>query len=315
MKAIYRMCCIGLIEDFTQSYIQKPNGTTYCEYRIVTRKKPEGSYYAGLKDFFLRYYNEEKASAQIAYCKKYSGTEIANCLLFLTQFIYRKIATKRKRAISDIEQFCKEATEEGRDWLAMNEELKDTLYYYFNSKYARNGYEDESGRPFSLLDDTVSGKNAFFTDTAVDPSKGSEFANSIVAKYMSVINADGMSSPKDNIKHLQGAVRLIRRGILSANPALSLLNVYCLLFLKADESSISLNEEFESSFSEGYTYFSKIISKEKLPQFFENFFEELLRLKVTNSDHIERMRFLILKEELKQHVQWTSNFRKTFTDK
>lgn len=315
MKAIYRMCCIGLIEDFTQSYIPKPDGTTYCEYRIVTRKKPAGSYYAGLKDFFLRYYNEEKANAQIAYCKKYSGTEIANCLFFLTQFIYRKIATKRKRAILDIEQFCKEATEEGSDWLAMNEELKDTLYYYFNSKYARSGYQDESGKPFSLLDDTESGKNAYFTDTTVDPYKGSEFANSIVAKYMSVINSDGMSSPKDNIKHLQGAVRLIRRGILSVNPALSLLNVYCLLFLKADESSPSLNEEFETSFSEGYSNFSKIIPKEKLSQFFENYFEELLRLNVTNYDHIERMRYLILMEEVKQHVQWTSNFRKTFTEK
>ncbi|MDE6804665.1 MAG: hypothetical protein K2J29_08545, partial [Muribaculaceae bacterium] len=59
---------------------------------------------------------------------------------------------------------------------------------------------------------------------------------------------DGISSPKDNIKHLQGAVRLIRRGIFSVNPALSLLNVFCILFLRADEQSSSMNEELESSY-------------------------------------------------------------------
>lgn len=82
MKAIYRMCCIGLIEDFTQDYVNQ-------EFRIVTRKKPDGAYYDGLKQFFMRYYNENRANAQIAYCKKYNGTEIANCLFFLTQFIYK----------------------------------------------------------------------------------------------------------------------------------------------------------------------------------------------------------------------------------
>jgi ATP-dependent DNA helicase RecQ len=308
MKAIYRMCCIGLIEDFTQDY---PNS----EFRIVTRKRPAGAYYDTLKDFFLRYYNEERATAQINYCKKYQGTEIENCLFFLTQFIYRKIATKRKQAIEDIEQFCKDATEDGVDWLEKNEELKDFLYYYFNSKYARSQYKDENGKPFSLVDDTNSGRNIYFADASLDPSKGTDFSTSIVNKYMSVVSSDGTASPKDNIKHLQGAVRLIRRGILSVNPTLSLLNVFCLLFLRADEASPSLNAELENSFLDGYSHFRETIPYDKFQKFIEEYYENLIKLNVTDTSHIERMRLLGLMAEASIHSEWTKSFAKTFIEK
>ena len=43
------MCCIELIEDFTQNYSAK-------EFRIVVRKKAEGQYFEGLRKFLLRYY-------------------------------------------------------------------------------------------------------------------------------------------------------------------------------------------------------------------------------------------------------------------
>ena len=305
MKAIYRMCCIGLIEDFTQDY-----GSS--EFRIVTRKKPEGAYYEGLKQFFLRYYNEERASAQIAYCKKYTGTEIENCLFFLTQFIYRKIATKRKQAIKDIETFCKEAVDSNDSWLEINEDLKDFLYYYFNSKYARRDYHDESGNPCSLVNDTNSGKDFFITDSEVDPSKGMDFEYSIVAKYMKVVMTDGMSSPKDNIKHLQGAVRLIRRGVLSVNPALSLLNVFCILFLRADEQSPSMNEELETSYLDGYIGLRKNLSNEKFQKFISDYILEIKKMNITDSEHIQRFELLGLMAEATSHSEWTHNFHNKF---
>jgi len=307
MKAIYRMCCIGLIEDFTQDYVNQ-------EFRIVTRKKPDGAYYDGLKQFFMRYYNENRANAQIAYCKKYNGTEIANCLFFLTQFIYKKIATKRKQAIEDIEQFCKEATQDNADWLAMNEELKDTLYYYFNSKYARHEYKDETGQPYSLVDDTQSGKEWFFTGSLynLDTSKGKDFEQSILLKYMRIINSDGVSSPKDNIKHLRGAIRLIRRGILSPNPILSLLNVFCLLFLKADETSIALKDEIEVSFIEGYEELRKSLSQQELQGYIENYLDILKKYNGTDDRHIEYLGLLIVMCEAVEHAEWAHHFYSKF---
>lgn len=308
MKAIYRMCCIGLIEDFTQDYINQ-------EFRIVTRKKPEGSYYEGLKQFFMRYYNETRANAQIAYCKRYNGSEIANCLYFLTQFIYKKIATKRKQAILDIEQFCEEATSGTQSWLDTNEELKDTLYYYFNSKYARHEYKDENGKEFSLVDDTQSGREWYFNGQYADQdsSVGTDFEKSILAKYMSIINMDGTSSPKDNIKHLRGAVRLIRRGMLSPNPTLSLLNVFCLLFLKADETSESLNNEVETSFIEAYEELRNNLSQEQLSNYFNKYFDALVKYNVTDQAHIENFGLLIMMCEAVGHAEWAHKFKEQFT--
>lgn len=306
MKAIYRMCCIGLIEDFTQDFFNK-------EFRIVTRKKPEGAYYEGLKQFFRRYYNEERAEAQIAYCRKYTGTEIENCLFFLTQFIYRKIATKRKQAINDIERFCKEAIESDKDWLEVNENLKDHLYYYFNSKYARTGFQDENGHPYSLIDDTKSGRNFYITNEGIDPSKGEDFNYSVVSKYMKVILADGVSSPIDNIKHLQGAVRLIRRGIMSVNPSLSLLNVFCILFLKADETSSSMNDELESSFIDGYLSLRKSLPYAKFQTFMSKYIGYIKELNITDKEHLERFDLLSLMAEASTHSDWVHAFHNKFT--
>lgn len=47
-----------------------------------------------------------------------------------------------------------------KDWKAINEELKDELYFYFNSKYARREYRTERGEQFSLLVDTDEGKRS-----------------------------------------------------------------------------------------------------------------------------------------------------------
>lgn len=55
-------------------------------------------------------------------------------------FVYKSIADKRARGILDMEQFCNMAISSKKDWKETNEELKDFIYYYFNSKYAREGF-------------------------------------------------------------------------------------------------------------------------------------------------------------------------------
>lgn len=304
MKAIYRMCSIGLIDDFTQDYVNH-------ELRIVAKKKPAGSYYDSLLKFFMRYYNEDKALRNIERCKKLGGAEIYNCLQYLTSFIYRKIAQKRKQAINDIERFCKEATENNEDWLETNENLKDSLYYYFNSKYARRDFQ-EDGKLYSLLDDTDAGKNYFMDDENIDPSKGQDFETSILNKYIKVIDLDGVSSPKDNIKHLQGAVRLIRRGTTSINPILSLLNVFCIKYLKSDEHSSTIKEEFNNSFTEGYRGLKRLLPENKFEVFINDFLNELKNRNIIDDKDMEEINLIIVSSVFSEHTEWFHKFHEKY---
>ncbi len=130
---------------------------------------------------------------------------------------------------------------------------------------------------------------------------------------MRIINSDGVSSPKDNIKHLRGAIRLIRRGIPSPNPILSLLNVFCLLFLKADEMSIALKDEIEVSFIEGYEELRKSLSQQELQGYIENYLDILKKYNVTDDRHIEYLGLLIVMCEAVEHAEWAHHFTQNFT--
>ena len=217
-KLVYRLCCIGLVEDVECIY---PSGGAPRELRLRMRHLEDGGYFKMLENFLLRYFNRVRATAEIENARNTPGrSEIGRCMHYLEKFVYDNVQRKRRIAMDDMNAFCREglrAYDEGNDWLKVNEELKDFIYYYFNSKYARSGYETPDGKGYSLLDDTDSGKN---------------YEWSLVEKYMGVIDEsvlDG-ASPKDNIKHLLGAVRHIARGNPD-NPVLSLLHAFCLCYL------------------------------------------------------------------------------------
>jgi superfamily II DNA helicase RecQ len=252
-KAIYRLCSIELINDFTEDYANK------C-YRIVAVRKTDGEYYQGLKRFLMRYYSADRAEEEIQKVPNYKGeNEIHKCLGYLTEFVYDKIAVKRKRAIDDMRTFCIQGLDNTKDWKEVNEDLKDFIYYYFNSKYAKKDYQADNGEYFSLTDDTVFGKNSNI-----------EF----VFKYMRVIDNNLVGAggtPKDNVKHLQGAVRLIRRSLTDINPALDLLNAFCLFYLGTNNNE-TLENELRRSYQDGLIGFSEIAnSYTDFWDFFENF--------------------------------------------
>ncbi len=236
-KAIYRMCIIGLIDDFTEDYVHKT-------FRITTICRDESIYYDYLSKYYRKYYSEDRVDIMINEVKQMVVNEgvIMACLKHLTSFIYRSIADKRARGILDMEQFCNMAISSDKDWKETNEELKDFIYYYFNSKYAREGFVtyDSSVRqeiPFSLKD-----------DTNYDIHSESEILDfNLVRKYMRVVDPDIVNndSQKDNIKHLQGAVRLIRRAIAEINPVLNLLNIFCILFLGQHENEMLEQELYD----------------------------------------------------------------------
>jgi hypothetical protein len=80
-KAIYRMCVILLIDDFTQDYSKRV-------FRILSFRKKNGSYYNRLKEFLLRYYSEERAENEVEKASVRKGfNEIHKCLGYLTEFI------------------------------------------------------------------------------------------------------------------------------------------------------------------------------------------------------------------------------------
>ena len=155
-KAIYRMCCVGIIDDYTRDYYNS-------HFRIVTKRKSDEDYYMHLKQFLMRYYTEERADVEMHNALTYRGENaMQKCLGYITEFVYNKIATKRERAIRDIESFCEQAIYSSKDWLETNEDLKDTIYYYFNSKYAREDYIADNGQPYSLTIDTEYGKKSSY---------------------------------------------------------------------------------------------------------------------------------------------------------
>lgn len=296
-KAIYRMCSIGVIDDYTENY---RDGTL----RIAAVRREEEDYYASLKRFLMRYYTEARADAEIARAHTFKGDNaIQRCLAFLTEFIYSKVAKKRWQAMWDMDSFCREAVSSQKPWQEANEDLKDFIYYYFNSKYAREGYTTESGEPFSLTDDADGGKVSSFD---------------IVFKFMRVVDDDitgAEGSPRDNIKHLQGAVRLIRRSLTDANPALDLLNVFCLMFLKKEiEGSEYLKKELWSSYHQGYCDFRD--ASENIADFLFNmrrFSDELRRRNVIDAEQMMQLSQWQAEAEVVYQAKWLKTFSVNFT--
>lgn len=291
-KAIYRMCIIGLIDDFTQDYSTR-------KFRILSTRKKNGSYYNRLKDFLMRYYPEDRAENEVEKASVHAGhNEVHKCLGYLTEFIYDKIALKRKRAIDDMRHFCLIGIDQTKDWKEINEDLKDEIYFYFNSKFAREGYKTDKDEPFSLLDDTQRGQVSDFW---------------IVEKYQRVVDNDviGVSgSPKDNIKHLHGAVRLIRRSETEVNPALCLLNTFCLLALKVG-SNKNMMQQLKDSYVEGYKRFRE--QSIDLNDFYANIekFKVGLRSKgrnIASEEDIAMLNDLEQQAELEIHSSWLKNF-------
>ncbi|HRH02323.1 MAG TPA: DEAD/DEAH box helicase [Bacteroidia bacterium] len=277
-KAIYRMTCIELIEDFTQDY-------SNSRYRIVCKRKKEGTYYEGLERFLLRYYSENRAKEEIqnvfninVVSNSNLEKEIFQCLSYLTTFVYDKISVKRKRAIDDMRNFCITGANDSKDWKDTNEDLKDFIFYYFNSKYARLDYKTIDDIAYSLTNDTIEGK---------------ESNQEILLKYLKIIDNDFLinksepgSTPIDNVKHLQGAVRLLRRSLTDSNPTLSLLNSFCIFFLGTNANE-NLERELIESYKEGMLGFAE--RENNLANFWHIFNKYNLLLKPFSSGKLDEL--------------------------
>lgn len=288
-KAIYRMCVIGLIDDFTEDYSKR-------KFRITTICQDNSHYYEYLSSYYRKYYSEDRVESMIEEVKRMSKSEgcIMACLKHLTSFIYKSIADKRARGILDMEQFCNMAITSNKDWIETNEDLKDFIYYYFNSKYAREGFVtyDASLKkeiPFSLKDDTN-------TDFHLE-SETTSFE--LVKKYMRVVDSDIVNNDaqKDNVKHLQGAVRLIRRAAVEMNPVLNLLNIFCILFLGLQENEM-LEEEICNDYEGVIEYYTSKGNLEILDEYVDLLISHAA-IDESRKDYLQKLSTYI---QLKKHL-------------
>lgn len=298
-KAIYRMCIIGLIDDFTEDYSEQT-------FRITTVCQEDTEYYERLSSYYRKYYSTERVESMMTEVRTLAKTEgvIMACLKHLTSFIYKSIAEKRARGILDMEQFCNLAISSKQDWKETNEELKDFIFYYFNSKYAREGFVTYDSNlqidvPFSLKDDTNHDDHSEEEITSFD----------LVRKYMRVVDTEIVNhdSQMDNIKHHQGAVRLIRRAIADMNPVLNLLNVFCILYLGQET-----NEMLEDELYDDY----KAVFIQYMDQGRWDLIEEFTQLLVRHEalkdkEYINKIQLAI---QLEEHAKEISNFYNKYTE-
>lgn len=232
-KAIYRLFCIGVIDDFTVEYNAK-------EYFIDIKRKAVGSYRNTLQEYLLRYYSERKVEEIISPIPLNNIKEEINaCLKQLIEFVYDQIAAKRRASIDDMQALCKEGLNENK--FEANKQIKEFIYTYFNSKYAREKPPHEiNGATYSLTIDTNQGKIASWH---------------IVFKYMEAVNIDKPGGFDDNVKHLRGA----SRRLLRANPdnaTLLILKAFSLFMLSVKTDNKAFREEAEKDIWKGITKFS-----------------------------------------------------------
>lgn len=253
-KAIYRMCCIGLVEDVTVDYSTET-------YELKVRNRTDEEFRQCMLEFFRKYYSMERAKEKVAEIDRAKGRNyLDKCLGYLTDFIYANLEKKRYRAIEDMRIACEDSISE-RNKTGNDEWLKEFIHLYFNSKYARKGYTVD-GENYSLSEDT-------------DEQGREDFA--VVNKYIEIIEKDSSGTEVDNVKHLYGATRLTLRAHPD-NAALQLLLCYCICFLGAGTNQTLKNNAI-SGYIEGFMKLYEL-EKEGIWQYidiFNNYIDNKIR--------------------------------------
>lgn len=222
-KAIYRLTSINIIDTYTIEYQQKV-------YKVKLSRKTDKQYFDNYQALVERYTSKEEARKLREECENdfnesENATVISKCLEHLTNFIYEKIADKRKRAIDDMVGLCDE-TIVVSDPIEQSKKIKENIYYYFNAKYSREG-------------------NVAQTETGetVDADLNKDFVYDLpieetIWKYIeNIIDFDDNGAIVNNIKHLRGATMRMLRGTSGA-PQFNILKSYSLYLLSPNSPQL-----------------------------------------------------------------------------
>lgn len=285
-KAIFRLSSIGIIDDYTVDYNRN------C-YKIRTLKKTDDEYIEHLKVFMRKYYSANRVESEINNVYTAKGNSILQkCSSFLTDFVYKEIEAKRLRSIEDMILACEIGMQENG-----NEELKDFIHLYFNSKYAKENHEID-GNNYSLTIDTENAK---------------EYSFGILWKYIKATTIDPSGAQKDNTKHLRGAtLRLLRTE--PRNGGLLLLKAYSLFVL-----GIGANKNIESEARESLTLGFKLfrdkypnLTFKELSEHIEQYKTEIIK-NANDSNEVAKILDVIIEElYLELHNDWLKNFNQKY---
>jgi ATP-dependent DNA helicase RecQ len=284
-KAIFRLASIGIVDDYTVDYNKK-------SYTVFITKKTDDEYIEQLKIFMRKYYSANRVDSEIENVLEHEGdTILQKCLSFLTEFVYKEIEAKRLRSIEDMIFACQIGLQENG-----NEELKDFIYLYFNSKYAKKNHEID-GKPYSLT-------------LATDNAK--EYSFEIVWNFIEATLIDPSGAQKDNTKHLRGAsLRLLRTE--PKNGALLLLKAYSLFVLGIGKNK-NIEAEARESLTLGFKLFRekyKELTFEELASNIEKYKIEIIK-NANNSKEVKA----ILNEVIEElYLEFHNDWLKTFNEK
>jgi len=290
-KAIFRLSSIGIIDDYTVDYNRN------C-YTIKVKKKTDDEYKEALAKFMLKYYSSNRVQSAIKEVDQAKGnTVLQKCLSFLTNFVYEEIAKKRMRSIDDMILACEYGLRDNG-----NEELKEFIYLYFNSKYARQNYSYNSrtnGKEVSA---------SLLTDVSEK-----DFNFKIVWKYIEAINEDRSGSQIDNSKHLRGATLLLLRDNLD-NGALHLLKSFSLFVIGLNKNPNLINEAKES-LTLGFKLFrdkDPNLSFKELSENIELYKTEIIK-NANDSKEVAKILDVIIEElYLEFHNDWLKKFNEKY---
>jgi len=284
-KALYRLSTVGVIDD----YIVDFNSKTYTVY---AKRKTDEQYFKNLENYIGKYYSEVRTKKEIETAKKFEGeSTIQKCLFFLTDFVYREIEKKRFEGIGVMKEACEIGKENG------GAAFKEFVDLYFNSKYARKGYE-------------VNGENKSLTERT---EEGRQQNIKWVWEFIEVIDQDKSGGHINNLKHLRGAcVRLLIPQ--PDNATFHLLKAFSIFIL--DPENKRMMEEASHSFAKGFIEFQKennwtfnrvLDEAEKYKKYVLGFSTQ------PNIQEIMQIEITIL--SIKVHSEWLENFNNKFLEK
>ncbi len=284
-KAIFRLTSLGIINDYTVDYNKK-------SYTVYITKKTDPEYIEHLRVFMLKYYSTSRVKNELSGINEFNGdTILKKCITFLTEFVYREIEEKRKRSIDDMILACQTGLQKNG-----NEELKDFIDLYFNSKYAKKDHLIK-GELYSLTIDTDNAKSFNFE---------------IVWKFIKAVDID-IDNLKNNVKHLRGAsLRLLRAE--PRNGALLLLKAYSLFVLGIGENK-NIENEAKASLTLGFKLFReqyKELTFEQLVSNIEKYKEEIIKNAKANKEVQAILDEIINELYLEFHNEWLKAFNEKY---
>lgn len=301
-KAIFRLISLGIIDSYTIDYQNKL-------FNVEFTKKEFGFYFNCLEQILSRYNSVQIAKNSIEELKNKkqeslsdgSATEISVCIEYLTDFIYDRIADKRKRAIDDMLGMCQRALAFQDNPIKQNLEIKEEIYYYFNAKYSRY-------RNRAIIKNDESGlQNEENASIVEDHDNGIE-QRIILWKYIRMIEHDSTGSFIDNVKHLRGAtMRMIRA---YDNPIYIILKAYTLFILS--DKTIELLDEAVKEMLYGI---KKQIESDESFDIEEDIIPLInkIELKISNSTVLKTINELKDSLNLIYYANWTKKFSNKFT--